>query len=64
MIVTIGSDISLNNPFLWQSAYSELHYIPSQWEQISKEEIDNIFDIYKSRKRRFGGIKEETSQLF
>ena len=62
MIVTIGSDISLSNPFLWQSAYSELHSIRSQWEQIGTEEINNIFEIYESRRRRFGSISEETTQ--
>jgi len=62
MIVTLGSDISLSNPFLWQSAYSELHSIQSQWEQIGTEEINNIFEIYESRRRRFGSISEETTQ--
>ena len=62
MIVTLGSDISLSNPFLWQSAYSELHSIQSQWEQIGTEEINNIFEIYESRRRRFGSISEEPTQ--
>ena len=62
MIVTLGSDISLSNPFLWQSAYSELHAIQCQWKQIGTEEINNIFEIYESRRRRFGSISEETTQ--
>ena len=64
MIVTIGSDISLSNPFLWQSAYSELHSIQSQWEQIGAEEINSIFEIYERRRRRFGSISEETTQQY
>ena len=56
MIVTVGSMISLNNPFLWQSAYSELHSISTQWNQIGRGEINNIFETFRSRKRRFGGL--------
>ena len=51
MIVTLGSDISLSNPFLWQSAYSELHSIQSQWEQIGTEEINSIFETDERRSR-------------
>jgi len=56
MIVTVGSIISLNNPFLWQSAYSELHSISTKWNQIVRGEINNIFETFRGRKRRFGGL--------
>ena len=60
MIVTVGSGIRLNNPFLWQSAYSELHSISTPWNNIGRYEINSIFEIFRDRKRRFGGIAEDT----
>ena len=60
MIVNVGPQIRLNNPFLWQSAYSELHSISTQWNQISLEDINNVFETFNGRKRRFGSLQKDT----
>jgi undecaprenyl diphosphate synthase len=42
---------------LWQAAYSELQFLDVLWPDISKADIEYIFNNYESTQRKFGLIK-------
>ena len=42
---------------LWQSVYSELEFLDILWPDISKRDIELIFEQYTDTKRNFGIVK-------
>jgi undecaprenyl diphosphate synthase len=42
---------------MWQSAYSELFFTKTLWPDLTKKEVDELIEEYKSRQRNFGGVK-------
>jgi undecaprenyl diphosphate synthase len=57
VIVRTGGYKRLSNFMLWQAAYSELHFLDVLWPDISKKDIEYIFDNYENTHRKFGLIK-------
>ena len=57
MIVRTGGEYRLSNYFMWQSAYSELFFTKTLWPDLTKKEVDELIEEYKSRQRNFGGVK-------
>ncbi len=55
LIRTCGEQ-RLSNYLLWQLSYSELAFTPTLWPDFNTQELQQIIDDYKSRKRRFGGV--------
>ena len=56
MIRTSGEQ-RISNFLLWQLAYSEMYFSSVYWPDFTEEELDKAIEAYKSRDRRFGGIK-------
>jgi len=56
MIVRTGGDLRISNFLLWQAAYAELYFTNKLWPDLTPEDIDEMVDEFKKRKRRFGGI--------
>ncbi len=59
MIRTSGEQ-RLSNYLLWQLAYAEFYFTDVAWPDFSPEELKKAIDVFDSRDRRFGGVKEET----
>lgn len=57
LIIRPGAEKRLSNFLLWQSAYSELYFTDTLWPDFTDEELDEAIVWYRSRKRRFGGVK-------
>ncbi|MDC0253929.1 polyprenyl diphosphate synthase [Bacteriovoracales bacterium] len=63
LLIRTGGDFRVSNFLLWQLAYAELFFTPTQWPEFSREEFKKIFINVSSRQRRFGGVKESSSLL-
>jgi undecaprenyl diphosphate synthase len=55
MIRTSGEQ-RLSNFLLWQSAYSELVFVPTFWPDFDRSTLENAIAEYRRRDRRFGGL--------
>ena len=62
MIRTSGEQ-RLSNYLLWQLAYSEFYFTDVLWPDFTKEELSKAIEYYNSRDRRFGGVKEENTNV-
>ena len=56
MIVRTGGDLRISNFLLWQAAYAELYFTDKYWPDLTERDVDDIIEVFKSRKRRFGGV--------
>lgn len=56
LIVRTSGEQRLSNFLLWQSAYSELVFLPCHWPDFGPEKIAEALDIYATRERRYGGL--------
>ncbi len=56
-VIRTSGEMRLSNFMLWQMAYSELYFTPTYWPSFSNKELQRAIISFQSRKRRFGGIK-------
>ena len=54
LIIRTSGEQRLSNFMLWQAAYSELMFTPTNWPDFSVAELDSMLDAYAQRNRRFG----------
>lgn len=62
MIRTSGEQ-RLSNYLLWQLAYAEFYFTDVLWPDFSKGDLVKAIEYFNSRDRRFGGIKEEKTNV-
>lgn len=55
IIIRTSGEKRLSGFQLWESVYSELHFIEKYWPDFEKADVASVVDEYNSRKRRFGG---------
>lgn len=55
LMVRPSGEQRISNFMLWRSAYSELMFISKPWPELTIADLDDIFDEYGRRNRRFGG---------
>lgn len=58
MIRTSGEQ-RLSNFLLWQNSYAEFYFPETKFPDFHEEDFDKALEVYTSRDRRFGGIKED-----
>jgi len=54
IIIRTGGEQRLSGFLLYQSSYSELFFLGKLWPEFEKEDLVQILEEYKHRKRRFG----------
>ena len=54
LIVRTSGEQRLSNFMLWRSAYSELMFLEKNWPDMTKEDVTDILEAYKTRERRIG----------
>ena len=55
LIIRTSGELRMSNFFLWQSAYSELHFTPQLWPDFDAEDLREALEAYATRRRRYGG---------
>jgi undecaprenyl diphosphate synthase len=58
LIIRTSGEMRLSNFLMWQSAYSELVFLPIYWPDFDRQAFQSAIDCYRARERRFGGVGE------
>ena len=56
LVIRTSGEQRLSNFLLWQSAYSELVFVPTYWPDFDRATLENAIAEYRRRERRFGGL--------
>jgi undecaprenyl diphosphate synthase len=59
-IIRTSGEQRLSNFLLWQSAYSELVFVPTYWPDFDRAALEAAIGEYQQRERRFGGLVAKT----
>jgi undecaprenyl diphosphate synthase len=60
LIIRTSGEQRLSNFLLWQSAYSELVFVPTFWPDFDRAALEGAIAEYQRRERRFGGLIAQT----
>jgi undecaprenyl diphosphate synthase len=55
LIIRTSGELRLSNFLLWQSAYSELVFLPVLWPDFGREALQEALNEFGNRSRRYGG---------
>jgi len=61
LVIRTSGEMRISNFLLWQMAYAELYVTDTPWPEFDREAFRIALDDYQKRKRRFGGLLEESS---
>ncbi len=56
VIIRTSGEQRLSNFLLWQAAYSELVFVPINWQDFDRAALEGAITEYRRRQRRFGGL--------
>lgn len=54
LIVRTGGEKRLSNFMLFEAAYSELIFLDKLWPDMTEQDVDDIFEEFNKRTRKFG----------
>ena len=57
LLIRPGGEQRISNFLLWQCAYSEFYFTDVLWPDFSTAELDKAIDVFRSRDRRYGGVR-------
>lgn len=57
LIIRTSGEQRFSNFLLWQSAYSELAFVPEYWPDFDEGIFLRVLEDYSARERRFGGVE-------
>ncbi|MGC4025797.1 MAG: isoprenyl transferase [Mesorhizobium sp.] len=57
LVIRTSGEMRLSNFLLWQSAYSELLFLPCYWPDFGAADFEEAIRMFGERDRRFGGRK-------
>jgi undecaprenyl diphosphate synthase len=60
VIIRTSGEQRLSNFLLWQAAYSELVFVPTNWPDFDRTTLEAAIIEYRRRERRFGGLIAQT----
>jgi undecaprenyl diphosphate synthase len=60
LVIRTSGEQRLSNFLLWQSAYSELVFVPTYWPDFDRVALEAAIREYQQRERRFGGLVAKT----
>ncbi|MFS7904562.1 putative decaprenyl diphosphate synthase, di-trans-poly-cis-decaprenylcistransferase [Helianthus anomalus] len=55
LLIRTSGEIRVSNFFLWQLAYTELHFTQSLWPDFGEDEFLHALQDFQQRVRRYGG---------
>lgn len=56
LVIRTSGEQRLSNFLPWQTAYSELVFLPCYWPEFTRENFAEALRQYAARERRFGGV--------
>jgi undecaprenyl diphosphate synthase len=56
LVIRTSGEQRMSNFLPWQSAYSELVFLPCYWPDFTREHFAEALRQYTARERRFGGV--------
>jgi undecaprenyl diphosphate synthase len=56
LIIRTSGEMRLSNFLMWQSAYSELVFLPIYWPDFDRQAFQLAIESFYARDRRFGGV--------
>ncbi|SHJ98624.1 undecaprenyl diphosphate synthase [Anaerocolumna jejuensis DSM 15929] len=59
LMIRTSGEMRISNFLLWQLAYTEFYFTDTLWPDFNKNELRKAIEFYGSRKRNYGGIKED-----
>jgi undecaprenyl diphosphate synthase len=62
LFIRTGGEKRISNFLLWQLAYAELYFTDTLWPDFNSRALDEAFESYRSRERRFGRTSEQVEQ--
>ena len=62
LFIRTGGEKRISNFLLWQLAYTELYFTDTLWPDFDAKALDEAFESYRSRERRFGRTSEQVEQ--
>jgi undecaprenyl diphosphate synthase len=63
VVIRTSGEQRLSNFLLWQTAYSELVFMPCYWPDFDRRKLAEAIEIYSGRDRRFGGVTPQDVAL-
>ena len=63
LVIRTSGEQRLSNFLLWQTAYSELVFLPCNWPDFSREMFFEALSEYARRNRRFGALSAPQAAL-
>ena len=57
LVIRTSGEQRLSNFLLWQSAYTELVFVPTLWPDFTLEHLDEAIGEFQRRERRYGGAR-------
>ncbi|SMX31057.1 polyprenyl diphosphate synthase [Octadecabacter ascidiaceicola] len=57
LVIRTSGEARISNFLLWQSAYAEYEFIDTLWPDFTPDVFSHVLLGFKSRERRFGGVK-------
>jgi undecaprenyl diphosphate synthase len=60
-VIRTSGEQRLSNFLLWQSAYSELVFLPVYWPDFDAAALESAVLEFHRRERRFGGLNARSA---
>ena len=61
LLIRTGGEQRISNFLLWNFAYTELYFSETLWPEFSPQHLQDAFDFYAQRERRFGKTSEQVA---
>ena len=61
LFIRTGGEKRISNFLLWQLAYAELYFTDVLWPEFDEQRLQNAFDDFAQRQRRFGMTGEQVT---
>ena len=59
LFIRTGGEQRVSNFLLWQLAYTEFYFTDALWPDFGAQALDEAFESYRRRERRFGRTSEQ-----
>ena len=58
LLVRTAGEMRISNFLLWQASYGEIWVTPTWWPDFGVKELDEAFQAFGARERKFGGLAQ------